>query len=277
MLANYPISMNPQKRLEALKAGVYATYSLDQIPTWVATKTYLNGKLYSFTLSSLTPPPPILYPFESDINNNATWRKLLNFQYTSGMNTGLINLITVPASGLETGTWFAEFLIALDQPFLVYGSDCKRFYVGTSPIGNLTGNFTGSWTNQTFGSTGSASFVITQSGTGSVSVNVNLTGNVFGSPAPGQFTLTGTTDPQGNISLNLGSPIGFIFGTINSNGVLNGSIDVQRLQPSSTIKTVTFSGAFQGLQLNLNYTVNFVSGSTATGVVTATNATAGSC
>ena len=34
--------------LARLKAGVYATYSLDQIPKWIVEKTFLNGRRYSF-------------------------------------------------------------------------------------------------------------------------------------------------------------------------------------------------------------------------------------
>jgi hypothetical protein len=40
--------MNPATYLARLKAGVYATYSLDQIPRWVTEKTFLLGRKYSF-------------------------------------------------------------------------------------------------------------------------------------------------------------------------------------------------------------------------------------
>ena len=40
--------MNPATYLARLKAGVYATYSLDQIPRWVVEKTFLLGRKYSF-------------------------------------------------------------------------------------------------------------------------------------------------------------------------------------------------------------------------------------
>jgi len=60
-------------------------------------------------------------------------------------------------------------------------------------------------------------------------------------------------------------------------GTLQGSIDVLRLAPSSTISGVDFAGTFQGVNHSITYTVHIVSGSTATGIVTATNATADSC
>ena len=40
--------MNHAETLARLKAGVYATYSLDQVPEWIEQKTFLNGKRYSF-------------------------------------------------------------------------------------------------------------------------------------------------------------------------------------------------------------------------------------
>lgn len=40
--------MNPAQYLARLKAGVYATYSLEQIPRWVTEKTFLAGRKYSF-------------------------------------------------------------------------------------------------------------------------------------------------------------------------------------------------------------------------------------
>jgi len=40
--------LTPAASLARLKAGVYATYSLDQIPKWIVEKTFLNGRRYSF-------------------------------------------------------------------------------------------------------------------------------------------------------------------------------------------------------------------------------------
>lgn len=40
--------MNFAEHIARLKAGVYATYSLDQIPKWIEEKTFLRGRLYSF-------------------------------------------------------------------------------------------------------------------------------------------------------------------------------------------------------------------------------------
>lgn len=41
--------MNHADTLARLKAGVYATYSLEEIPDWITRHTYLNGRRYSFT------------------------------------------------------------------------------------------------------------------------------------------------------------------------------------------------------------------------------------
>lgn len=40
--------MNPAEYLARLRAGIYASYSLDQVPTWITSKTFLNGRNYSF-------------------------------------------------------------------------------------------------------------------------------------------------------------------------------------------------------------------------------------
>lgn len=40
--------MNAAEYLAKLKAGIYATYTLDQIPQWIQAKTYLHGRNYSF-------------------------------------------------------------------------------------------------------------------------------------------------------------------------------------------------------------------------------------
>lgn len=40
--------MNAAEHLARLKSGVYATYSLDQIPEWITEKTKLRGRKYSF-------------------------------------------------------------------------------------------------------------------------------------------------------------------------------------------------------------------------------------
>jgi hypothetical protein len=40
--------MNTADYLARLRAGIYASYSLEQIPDWITTKTYLHNRLYSF-------------------------------------------------------------------------------------------------------------------------------------------------------------------------------------------------------------------------------------
>lgn len=40
--------MNPAQYLARLRAGIYATYGMDQIPTWITSKTFLNSRPYSF-------------------------------------------------------------------------------------------------------------------------------------------------------------------------------------------------------------------------------------
>ncbi|OGA16450.1 MAG: hypothetical protein A3H32_08465 [Betaproteobacteria bacterium RIFCSPLOWO2_02_FULL_63_19] len=232
-----------------------------------------GGVLYTFTASSLE--PPVLAPYVSSLGDSQTWHKLLSFQYVHGLDTGLVNLLTVPTAGLEQGVYTAYFAIATREPFAVQAYDCKKFYVGDSPLGNAVGTFSGTWTNQTYGSSGGASFVVTQDTSGGFSIKTNLTGNVFGSPAPGEFTINGntSTDAQGNIVLNSATPIGYLSGSIGADGKLQGSLSVN----SQGINSLDFSGTVQGPSLNFNYTVNFVGGSTASGVVTGTNTTANSC
>jgi len=232
-----------------------------------------GGALYTFTAASLA--PPVLTPFASNLADSQTWHKLVSFQYAPGLDTGLLNLLSVPTAGLEQGIYKAYFLIATSDPFAVYALDCRKFYVGSDPLGNAEGTFSGTWNNQTYGSSGGASFGVTRDANGGFSITVNLTGNVFGSPAPGEFTISGTTatDAQGNIVLNSATPIGSLSGSIGADGTLQGSLSVQ----SQGISSLEFSGTIQGLDLNFNYTVNFVGGSSAKGIVTGTNTSANSC
>lgn len=40
--------MNTAEYLARLRAGIFSTYTLDQVPNWICEKTYLNGRRYSF-------------------------------------------------------------------------------------------------------------------------------------------------------------------------------------------------------------------------------------
>jgi hypothetical protein len=92
------------------------------------------------------------------------------------------------------------------------------------------GTYTGTWTNQTYGSTGSINVVVKLDRVaGTVSVTLTLGGEVFGSPAPAPETIT--YKPTGALTLDY-----------SGHSVIFGDVTVH-LTPSPTSATITFHGA----------------------------------
>jgi hypothetical protein len=111
-------------------------------------------------------------------------------------------------------------------------------------------SFTGTWNNTTFGSTGAskASFTVDESAK-TMTMKLDLDGNVFGGVNPAEETFQGTyTDDEMNLS-----GTSTVFGTltlkVTKEGVLTGTA-------TPTRGDVTFDGTVSTSSISLNYTLD---------------------
>jgi len=119
----------------------------------------------------------------------------------------------------------------------------------------LAGTWTGTWNNVTFGSTGTATIVVTPNVPArTAQFGVTLTGTVFGGSPPPPETEAATLTPDG-IAINAQSAFaGALTATITPFGVISG----QATPPSgSPIAKVTFFGYATPKQMNIAYEVTF--------------------
>lgn len=125
----------------------------------------------------------------------------------------------------------------------------------------LAGTYTGTWTNQTFGSTGSAEIVATlDHAAGTVTLTITLGGNVFGEPAPPPDSVTIT--PTGSPSFTYTSPT---FGAVTVSVKLTGAgveITVSAPDvPSARIATFTATGTVTTpTKMDFTYDITFQDG-----------------
>jgi hypothetical protein len=144
---------------------------------------------------------------------------------------------------------------------------------GPTPTGDLAsqiaGNWTGTWNNATFQSTGSAALAVATNTTAKTfSAALTLAGNVFGGSAPPPQTFSGScTTGAGVTFTGHDSLFGDITFTLTPAGVLSGSaMNV----PGTTVSAVTFSGTASAHAITILYTVTLKAGGSASGVVTLT-------
>ncbi len=123
------------------------------------------------------------------------------------------------------------------------------------PPAAYVGTFTGPWVNTTFGSTGTATIVVSVDVDGrAVQMNVTFTGTVFGSAPPPPETYPGLLSPLG-FSFNVQSAYaGALTASIYPNGLILGQAVPS---PSSGIAKVTFWGYTDGHQMNIAYFITF--------------------
>lgn len=145
---------------------------------------------------------------------------------------------------------------------------------GPTAAGDLTsqlaGNWTGSWHNTTFDTSGPASLAMTvNSSAKTYSATITLGGNVFGGSAPPPQTFAGSYSSTTGVTYSGSSPVfGDIAFTISPTGAINGSLTNV---PSPNVSGVTFSGAVTPTTMTVNYTATLKAGGTASGVLTLTH------
>lgn len=132
----------------------------------------------------------------------------------------------------------------------------------------VAGEWTGSWTNTTFGSTGSAGATITINPDGTASYVLDLGGLVFGliDPPPKEFA--GTYDSSGaTFQVQDDDLFGDVTITVSADGAISfGGTDV----PVPGIDSVSAEGTITAQAVEMSYTVTFSGGGTAEGVMSMT-------
>ena len=131
------------------------------------------------------------------------------------------------------------------------------------------GHYTGTWTNQTFGSTGSiVADVQIDPSSGMVTVKLTLGGNVFGAAAPGPLTFTGQIPASGTGTIQGTNDF---FGPYSASVKPEGSFTVTCPNvPGGRVKTFSETGSLSVKGVDVTYTVTLADGSTAHGVASAT-------
>lgn len=131
--------------------------------------------------------------------------------------------------------------------------------------GVYAGNWSGSWTNHTFGSTGDARMTIDVSPDGTASLTLDLDGLVFGLVDPEAATYPGSYTEGGAVFIVSDDPV---FGELSivvdpGGNVLVSAPDV----PSSNILSLSATGSLTTEALHLDYLVLFLEGTSAQGVL----------
>jgi hypothetical protein len=125
------------------------------------------------------------------------------------------------------------------------------------------GRYTGTWTNTTFGSTGSAAIDVKFDRTAfTAAITLTLGGNVFGAPAPAPETFTFPITPSGVSSTVKSKTFGDFTVTLNA-----GKATFKGDNVSARVKTFEGTGTYAAGVITINYTVTLSDGSKAQGVV----------
>ncbi|MBI2828358.1 MAG: carboxypeptidase regulatory-like domain-containing protein [Acidobacteria bacterium] len=130
------------------------------------------------------------------------------------------------------------------------------------------GSWTGRWTNNTFGSSGTMTMTLAANTIAqTMQMTLDVNGSVFGGSDPAAETTSGAYTPEGATVTKTSLVFGNVTFTISSTGQITGN---GTNVPSATVSRIDFTGTATPSTMNLNYTVTFRAGGTATGVATLT-------
>jgi hypothetical protein len=132
----------------------------------------------------------------------------------------------------------------------------------------LAGQWSGSWQNTTFGSTGGANAVIEVQPDGAATFTIDLDGMVFGMLDPDPMTYEGTYDADGATFEAAGDPL---FGDLTITVAADGEVAINGdLVPVEGIASLSAEGSITSDAIQLDYTVTFTGGGEAMGVLNLT-------
>jgi hypothetical protein len=154
----------------------------------------------------------------------------------------------------------------LTQTVALSGETTANLTMTPAPIAAFIGNWSGQWTNTTFGTSGTATMTFNADTVAETyQITADLNGSVFGQPDPEPLSFNGPYSATGSTVITIPSPFGNAQVTITQTGQITGSVT------SVTIGNITrldFSGTATSSTIVINYTVTFNGGATATGVLT---------
>jgi hypothetical protein len=129
----------------------------------------------------------------------------------------------------------------------------------------FAGEWSGSWENTTFGSSGDARAAIDVQPDGTATFTVDLDGMVFGMLDPDPMTYEGTYDANGATFEAPGDPL---FGDLAISVTPAGDVTINgELVPVDGIASLSASGTISSDSIQLEYTVVFTGGGEAMGVL----------
>lgn len=125
--------------------------------------------------------------------------------------------------------------------------------------------FAGTWTNQTFGSTGGATMAVKVDRAAlTLGVTLTLTGNVFGAAAPAPETFTLPISAAGATNTGRSKTFGDVTATLKADGTF--TFKGENV-PSNRVKGIDGNGTWTTSAINFTYNVALSDGSAAKGVV----------
>ena len=152
-------------------------------------------------------------------------------------------------------------VLAVSLPFAACSSSNNDPAPQVFDASQYVGTWTGTWTNQTFSSTGAASVVVTNSGS-NFTVAVDLGGNVFGGSDPASENFNATVSQT---AASLTATTSAVYGTVSSTLNALQQITAQGTAvPGGNVTAWTLTGTWNGTTLNVTVTITLAAGGTAT-------------
>ncbi len=133
-------------------------------------------------------------------------------------------------------------------------------------ITGIAGSWSGHWIDNTFGTSGNATLVITVDQVAhTVKVVLHMDGPVLGGAFGADETFNGTYDANGVTILNQPSSA---FGNVSLSGNSSGSLTaISTNVPNPVFKRLDYTATVTAATINGNFTVTFATGATAVGTV----------
>jgi adhesin/invasin len=249
--------------------GSPLTFSATGVAGPVATLTKVAGDLQTVAVSAAVPILPAVRL--ADQFGNLVAGLPLSFAVASGGGTVSGATPTSGSNGVATvGGWTLGAAAGANTLTASSGGGALTvtFTATATAVFNASqyaGNYAGTWTNTTFGSTGTGSATVTVNGTASTaSIVVAVTGQVLGTGGV-NTTQNGPYTTNGASITNTVIPV---MGSVTASIDMGGNITASGTNvPNASISRWDASGTVTSTQLRMTFTVSFADGSKAVGTI----------
>jgi hypothetical protein len=172
-------------------------------------------------------------------------------------------------NGAATLTAQRQGHVNFTQNVTVSGSTTVNVPMTPSSVARVAGNWTGTWRNTTFNTSGPVTLGVTVNTVAETfQMVLDIGGGVFGAGDPPSETFTGSYSEATGASLTRTSTLlGTVTATVTPAGVLTGTCTNI---PNAGINRIDFTGTVTASTIAINYTVTFTGGGTAVGTMTLT-------